>query len=189
MARRSVVLALAATALVLTACSDEDDPGATPSAEVTVSAPSPSDATDEPSAGLTTELTSEAADAEAVVAAFYAAFAAGDVEQACDRWTTKYAASSVKGWNDGGYGREVLGCADLLSAISDVLATVGDPSTQLTVTDLHGELADDTHARVDVSLAAAEEPETYLLTLTAAGWLISGDEAGDLAPDASPSSS
>jgi hypothetical protein len=34
-----------------------------------------------------------------------------------------------------------------------------------------------------VTLASAEEPETYVLTLTGTGWLISGDRAGDLAPD------
>ena len=119
---------------------------------------------------------------EDAVSGFYADLAAGELETACGWWTDDYAAASVRDWNRGDYGAEVASCPELLGEIRDVLAIVGDPAEQLEVTDVTSETVDATHARVEVTLASADEPETYLLTRTAGGWRISGDEAGDLGP-------
>ncbi len=172
MARRTVALALAAAVALVSACSDEQDPGPQPESES--SGPS------------TSEPVSETAGAEAAVAGFYEELAAGELEAACDWWTDEYAASSVDDWNERDYGPEVDSCPDLLREVTEVLAIVGDPATQLAVTDVRGELTGADRARVDVTLAAADEPETYQVTLTPAGWRIGGDRAGDRAGDLGP---
>ena len=172
MARTSGALALIGAACLLAGCSGSGSSGSGSSTN-----PEPVD----PTASVADS--SWQADApEDAVSGFYADLAAGDVVAACGWWTPRYAETSVEDWNVGDYGRQVRSCPDLLSAVLDVLAIVGDPAEQLEVTDVTSETVDATHARVDVTLASADEPETYLLTRTADGWRISGDEAGDLGP-------
>lgn len=170
---RTLALALAAAAALLSACSDGKVPESQSEQE------SESTSSEPPTA----ELLSETAEAEAAVAGFYEELAAGELQAACDWWTDEYAAKSVGDWNARDYGPEVDSCPDLLSEITEVLAIVGDPATQLAVTDVRGELTGADRARVDVTLAAADQPETYQLTLTPAGWRITGDRAGDLGPN------
>lgn len=116
------------------------------------------------------------------MAAFYADLAAGELDAACGWWTDDYTAASVEEWNEGGYGQQVANCPELLQNIVDTLAIVGDPAEQLAVTDLRSTAAGPAEARVVVTLAAADEPETYLLTRTDDGWRINGHETGDLGP-------
>jgi len=171
MALRTSALATLAAVAVLSACSGKDDPGTTSESD----APS--------SSGPSTSApASPAAEAEAAVSGFYEDFAAGDLDAACDWWTDAYAAVSVADWNKHDYGPKVDDCPGLLSEITKVLAIVGDPAAQLEVTEVHGKLTGPGEALVDVTLAAAAEPETYQVSRTASGWLISGDRAGDLAP-------
>lgn len=151
-------LAVLAAAFVLSACSDDD-------------APEKADPTESPTHD-------PVADAEAAVSGFYEDFAANELETACTWWTDDYATTSVEEWNEGQYGPRVTTCPELLRAIRDVFTIVGEPSELLQVTEVNGELVDDTSARVDVMLAADdEEQETYELTLTDDGWRISGDDS------------
>lgn len=116
------------------------------------------------------------------MSAFYADLAAGELDAACGWWTARYTTFSVEEWNEGGYGQKVASCPELLQRIVDTLAIVGDPAEQLAVTDVRGTTAGPDEARVVVTLAAADEPETYLLTRTDEGWRIDGHEAGNLGP-------
>ncbi len=158
--RTTAVAALAAVAVlvVLPGCSDDEKPAQADPTES--SAPDP------------------VADAEAAVTAFYEDFAADDLPGACEWWIDDYAASSVTEWNKGGYGPQVSSCPELLGAIRDVFAIVGDPSELLQVTETSTELTDDTTARVEVALSSdGAGRETYELTLTDHGWRISGDDS------------
>lgn len=158
MATLRTKLAVLAAAFVLAACSDD-------------ATPAKSEATESPTRD-------PVADAEAAVSGFYDDFAANELDTACEWWTDGYAASSVDEWNEGQYGPRVTSCPELLRAIRDVFTIVGEPSELLQVTEVNGELVDDTSARVDVMLAADdEEQETYELTLTDDGWRISGDDS------------
>jgi hypothetical protein len=152
---KTAVATLAVLTSVLSACSDdggEPGPAATPTSD-------------------------PAADAEAAVTGFYEDLAAGELASACAWWTERYAASSIAEWNDGGYGPQVRTCPDLLRAIREVFAIVGEPSDLLQVTEVDGELTDDTTAQVEVMLASDDEDsETYEVTLTDEGWRISGDD-------------
>lgn len=174
--RASVLASLAAAALVLTACSDDDGPSDTSdSAEST-----------EPSA--TGETTVPVAAAEGVVTAFYEEFAAGEYDAACARWTRDYVRSSVETWNDNDFGKQVSDCPGLLAEIVEVFTIVGKPEELLVVSEVAGELTGDTTATVDVTLASdPDETETYELTLIDGAWLISGDESGELASTDEPS--
>ncbi|RHW27417.1 hypothetical protein D0Z08_09725 [Nocardioides immobilis] len=173
--RASVLASLAAAALVLTACSDDDGPSDT------------SDSAGSTERSATVE-TAPVALAEGVVTAFYEEFAAGEYDAACARWTRDYVRSSVETWNDNDFGKQVSDCPGLLAEIVEVFTIVGKPEELLVVTGVAGELTGDTTATVDVTLASdPDETETYELTQIDGAWLISGDESGELASTDEPS--
>jgi hypothetical protein len=164
--RTTAVAALAAATFVLTACGDKDDDPATTDASATDTAG------DDGVEG-----------AEALVRSFYEDFAAGDFDAACARWTADYAAETVEEWNQGDYGPRVSTCPEVLAEFIDVFSIAGKVTELLEVTDLSGELVDENTAHVDVALASGEgSTDTFELTLTDDGWLISGEVLADTTP-------
>lgn len=175
MGRKPLALALAVAALGLAGCGDDGEPEPAATADpTTASATAP-----------VSEAGPEEGSPESAVAGFYEDLAAGELDAACAWWTTDYAATSVQDWNERDYGPDVQSCPELLREVTEVIAIVGDPAEQLAVTDLRSEV-EGGNARVEVTLASADQPETYLLTRGDDGWLISGHELGRLAPDPSP---
>ncbi len=114
---------------------------------------------------------------------FYEDFAAGDFDAACARWTEDYAAETVREWNQGDYGPRVSTCPEVLAEFIDVFSIAGKVTELLEVTDASGELVDENTAHVDVALASGEgSTDTFELTLTDDGWLISGEVLADTTP-------
>jgi hypothetical protein len=163
---RTTLAALAAT-LLLTSCSDDESAPESPAG--------PAGTTESSSTGPTATATGPAADAEIAVRDFYEQLAAGELVSACGWWTDDYVATSVRRWNATDNPAKVRTCPQLLREVTKTVAIVGRPSELFAVTAVSGDLTDDDSARVEVTLASADEPETYELTLTAVGWRISGD--------------
>jgi|GEM_PF-4122883 len=180
--RRTVLASGVGAALVLAACSgggsDGTDAGSgDPSDSIASTATS----------GESQAAPSPAAEAEDVVRSFYEDLAADELDDACAWWTPGYARTYVARWNDGEFGTPATSCPELLAQVRQVVAISGQPGEQLEVVMVSGELVDDATARVDVSLASAPgSVDTYRLSLTDAGWRISGDEAGELAATQEP---
>jgi len=170
-ARPTVLVALAAAALVLTACGDDE--------------PEKSDA-----AASDTAAADGVEGAEAVVRAFYDDFGAGDYDAACERWTEEYAATLVSEWNEDNDAKRVRDCPEVLAQFAEVFDVLGDPAELLEVSDASGTLVADTTAHVEVTLASGEdETDTFELTLTDDGWLISGEVLADTSPSPTTTSS
>ena len=174
----AVLVSVVGAALVLGACSDDgsgDGSGDPASSEAVATSPE------------TEAASSPAAEAEDVVRSFYEDLAADELDAACAWWTPAYARTYVARWNEGEFGTQVASCPELLAQIREVVAISGEPREQLEVVTVSGELVDDATARVDVSLASAPSSvDTYELSLTDAGWRISGDRAGELAATQEP---